>query len=400
MNKINKIPTLQECEFIVKNNKAFKRKEEVIEGCKVIQFSYMLAKSTDFSNPVDGYDITAEFLRGITFVEQEDNSFKQYLMLPKFFNINETDSNLYHNIEYKGIRSVQDKLDGSLITFIPIGNSILPKTKFSFFNEQTTLASSVYYSDENLRTFIDNCFKLDHYPMFEIISPSNRIVLSYNITELRLLQVLDKDGKFLDIYDIYFDYYDIPRVERYDMYSLDELIHKSTTDENIEGWVVQFDDGHILKIKTLDYFRKHRLITGDIHVEHKIIEMTLNETIDDTLSQLPEDAIELRNFVNSIRNGIINYVDVIIYNCISRYNKIFDILKESDIINISKVEFVVIIKQNHNEYFSEMMNMWDNGTDEETLLKFVSNNIIKRTNSLSKAKKFLVDNCIVKGYNV
>lgn len=388
---MNKIPTLQECEFIVKNNKAFKRKEETIEGKIVIQFSYMLAKSTDFSNPVKGYNINAEFLRGITFVEQEDSSFNSYLMLPKFFNINEIESNLYHNIVYKGIRTVQEKLDGSLITFIPLGDTVLPKTKFSFFNDQTTLASNIYYSDENLRIFIDTCFKLKHYPLFELTSPNNRIVLSYNKTELRLLQVLDEDGKLLDIYDTYFDYFNISRAERYDMYALDELIHKSHTDENVEGWVVQFDDGHIIKIKTADYFRKHRLITGDIHVEHKIIEMTLNETIDDTLSQLPEDAVELRNFVNNIRNGIIDYVDVRIYNCINRYNKI-----SSGITAISKLEFVTTVKQNHNVYFSEMMNMWTHGPDEEVLLKFISNSIIKQTNSLSKAKKFLVDNSIVK----
>ena len=33
-------------------------------------------------------------------------------------------------------------------------------------------------------------------------------------------------------------------------YSLDELIYMSKHEENIEGWVVQFDDDTLLKIKT------------------------------------------------------------------------------------------------------------------------------------------------------
>lgn len=386
-----RLPTKQECDLIVSKNNTFKSKEETIEGRKVVQYSYLLAKHCDFINPLGDNSLSAEWLRGITFVEQEDGSFKRYPMLPKFFNLHQIEENLYHNVKDKTISIVQEKMDGSMITFLPIGDVVLPKTKFSFFNEQARMASDLYYSDEKLRSFVDQCIFNDWYPIFELTSPKNRIVLPYSDTKLTLLQVVNNNGDLLDIYsDSINDLCEILSIDRTERksYTLDELIELADVLEWKEGWVVQFTDGHIIKIKTKHYFEQHRLMTGDINVEHKIIEMTLNETIDDVLSQIPEDAFELRQFVNTISDGISEYVDSRVDDIMDEYNNIMEYFTTKDLV-WEKKEFVDTVKFCCNEYFKEMMFLYDKGSDIEQFEKFVIEDTIKKTNALEKARAFL-----------
>jgi T4 RnlA family RNA ligase len=387
------LPTLEECNLIVASNSTFKRKEEVIEGRKVVQFSYLLAKHNDFIKPLGDIEesyLTAEELRGITFVEQEDGSFKRFLMLPKFFNLNQTTGSMYDDVKDLEVETVQDKLDGSMITFIPINGVILPKTKFSFFNDQAKMASDIYYSDTNVRTLVDNCLEIGYYPIFELVSPQNRIVLPYSKTELRLLQIRRSDGSFKPLYDGFQYAYPNIVITPKEEHTIDNLVELANILEWKEGWVVTFTNGHMIKIKTKHYFEQHQLMTGDINVEHKIIEMTLNETIDDVLSQMPEDAIELRNFVNVISDGIAEYVD-------NRVNNIFNAFTNVtvNLINnqypFDKKLFVDEVRANAEQYFKEMMYVYDKGPDIELIEKYVIEDTIKKTNALEKARKFLKD---------
>lgn len=389
------LPTLDDCELIVENNSTFKRKEEIIEGKRVIQFSYLLAKHNDFSNPIEGSSLTAEELRGITFVEQPDNTFKRFLMIPKFFNLNQVENTLFHNVCNQEVKLVSNKLDGSMITFVPIGDIVLPKTKFSFFNDQTKMASDVYYSNKATKEFIDTCLQFDHFPIFELVSPQNQIVLPYSSTELRLIQLRKSDGSFKDIYSKDFqEKWKSLQIAEQENYSLDELVLLAETIEDKEGWVVQLES-IMLKVKTKWYFEKHRLVTGDASVEHKIIEFTLNETIDDVLSQIPEDAFELRNFIDTISDNISKYVDNRVNIIWTTYNNIHTALYNTEEV-LSKKLFVEYSKKYHNTYFKELMYLYNESeknefesNDMELFEKFIIKDTINKTNALQKARKFL-----------
>lgn len=395
------LPTLEDCELIVSKNPAFKCKTEVIEGKTVKQFNYFLAKHTDFVNPIPGSSLTAEELRGITFVEQ-DGSFKRFLMLPKFFNLNQTEGSMYNDVKDLTISNTQDKLDGSMISFVKIADKVMAKTKFSFYNEQSYMAQEIYERNYYIKTVVDNAINEGYFPIFELVSPKNRIVLDYTFTELRLIQLRRTDGSFVDIYENLFreEFKNIIIVDR-EVHDLDHMMTLAQTQKNKEGWVVTFNNGHMIKIKTDWYFENHRLMTGDINVEHKIIEMTLNETLDDVLSQLPEHATELRDFVNLISDGISEYVDkrvndlLLSYeNCIAHYLTI-----KQDI--STKKDYVIFAQQKHPQFFKELMTMFDKGNNIEQVEKLIIDDVLKKTNGLEKARKFLKDiGCVVHYTNI
>ena len=58
-------------------------------------------------------------------------------------------------------------------------------------------------------------------------------------------------------------------------------------ESDIEGIVVRFQSGHMVKVKTKDYVERHNLL-DDIRFDHKIIGLVLAEKIDDKLPMLDE----------------------------------------------------------------------------------------------------------------
>ena len=81
------ILTKEQCDYIVENNSAFKCKKEIINSFNVVQYNYLIADYSDFVNPVDGSGLTAEELRGLTFIQQNDSTWKRFLHLDKFYNL-------------------------------------------------------------------------------------------------------------------------------------------------------------------------------------------------------------------------------------------------------------------------------------------------------------------------
>jgi hypothetical protein len=56
-----------------------------------------------------------------------------------------------------------------------------------------------------------------------------------------------------------------------------------------------------------------------------------------------------------------------------------------------KKEFVQMCKKHHLLLFTELMYVWDRGTDIEQIEKYIISGILKQTNSLEKARKFIQD---------
>jgi hypothetical protein len=149
-------------------------------------FNYLLATADDFENH------KAHELRGLTFVHRpkmDGIDYEPFLMLPKFFNINENKYTLLEDIKDKEIVSISLKEDGSLLQPILMPDGcIVWKTKMSFNNDQTEMATNYYNDPKNkaLKEYIENHIE-DYVMLFELVSPMNRIVVPYSTTELRLL---------------------------------------------------------------------------------------------------------------------------------------------------------------------------------------------------------------------
>jgi len=188
--------TYEEAKKITEETEVFYEKiEEVItpkgNSYYVSLFNYMLAMGEDFKK------YKANELRGLSFIHYPTENGIEYiknLMLPKFFNLNENKYVLYNTYKDKEIKSISLKEDGSLLQPIrfPDG-SIVWKTKMSFDNEQTRMATEYFNNpkNKNLKEYIEN-FVDDYVLLFELVSPLNKIVISYKNTELRLLTTRDR----------------------------------------------------------------------------------------------------------------------------------------------------------------------------------------------------------------
>lgn len=179
--KYTKMLTRDEAKAIVEKSEAFYVVETVVEGYKVEMYNYRLATYDDFK------DNDAWEMRGLTFVyNPEFDKWERHIALNKFFNVNQVPDWQYDDLKDKTVVNVQDKLDGSLISFVRFPNGVWrAKSKMSFISEQAKMAQNIFDKNRNVRDLVE---VLDGgYCFFELTSPFNQIVVSYEETLLSLL---------------------------------------------------------------------------------------------------------------------------------------------------------------------------------------------------------------------
>jgi len=109
---------------------------------------------------------------------------------------------MYDDVKDLEIVRIANKEDGSAIRFFMLNGELAAKTKFSLESEQVGIAMQVVENDAKLKTFILKTLEDGLAALFEIVSPLNKIVLSYNETALKLLQLRDEEtGEYLNIYE-------------------------------------------------------------------------------------------------------------------------------------------------------------------------------------------------------
>ena len=268
----------------------------VVEGYNVSIFNYRLAMYSDF------IDNSAFEMRGLTFVFNEDGSlFNRYLLLHKFFNLNQVPESQYSLVADLGIRSIYNKEDGSVASFIRLPNgSVLGKSKMSFESDQAAGMNRLYKSNADLKRFVDWSLEKDYVAVFEYVAPNYRIVLRYLDEELILLRLRDnKTGEYLDLSKFSKEIGSL-KVAPSDVASLDELVDLSQSVEDKEGWIIEFSNGLFIKVKTAWYCERHGLLTNDLYREHVLVRYVLDEKIDDVLGQVPEEEVEAHARIEKI----------------------------------------------------------------------------------------------------
>jgi T4 RnlA family RNA ligase len=197
------LPTYDECVRMCNTvDSAFYENKYVMGGYNVSLFNYRIAQYKDFTTPIEGENLRAFELRGLTFVFNEDGSvYRRFLLLQKFFNLNQTEDTLYDAIKDYTIKEIHNKEDGSIASFIELPNgSILAKSKMSFESEQAVGINRIYRTNEAVRNFVQYTMDNDLVAVFEYVAPHNRIVLMYNTEELILLRVRDNStGKYISL---------------------------------------------------------------------------------------------------------------------------------------------------------------------------------------------------------
>lgn len=333
MKNWKRVPTYEECLEMceVHGEMVFYMKEVFIQNYKIHIFSYRYPTTENFIHPLENNDVSAHDLRGLTFVFNEDGTiYKRYVGLPKFWNINQTEESQLADFLDLKIKSVYDKRDGTLISFIKLPNgNIIPKTIKSIYGEYNVYeffpqVKEIYDNSKNLRKMISFLLDNDFTPIFEYTSYNNKIVLRYDKNELNLLRVRNNITGEFDDAEEYANSFGVGLAKREYFNNLKEIVELAETKEDKEGWVIEFEDGTLLKQKTAWYFERHDLLTGDVDRENKIAQMILKNTIDDAISLLDSEKDKQRiEYINHIQNKIVSFMDNEIKETMKIYNECY-----------------------------------------------------------------------------
>jgi len=318
---INYLLTYEDAKAIAEryNQKNFWESQYEINGYKVATFNYFICGWDDFENPLpDKLEVNAFDMRGTTFVfDKNGELWERFFMLPKFFNLNQVDATQYNTVKDKVINTISEKEDGSLVAFMMTPDKeLFAKTIGSFVSDQAKAAYKILHDSEDHVLWVKDLLKTGYTPLFEYVSWDNRIVLKYKEAHLRYIGVRDNlTGDYFPSGTEQFRYevIDIPDTVitvKNEIATLDELIEKSKIEENKEGWVVKFEDGQLIKVKTAWYFLLHGLRTENIFREDYVIKNYIEETIDDLISQLdPIEDKDAFDFVEKVSKAVDNYIN-------------------------------------------------------------------------------------------
>jgi T4 RnlA family RNA ligase len=219
--------------------------------------------------------------------------------LHKFFNMGEKDYLTPGKLkERTDVVAVFDKLDGSMVATSWVKGDLAWRSKKSFTSDIVKLAEEFLSDPANvgIEEFAYWCAFHGRTAIFELTHPKAQIVVPQSKPQLRLLHVRDNEtGEYVmlnpdDVVHEMIATFRIPVVKRHAM-TMEQVIASLDTMENAEGYVVQFADGDMVKMKCPWYTRLHRSIT--FLRERDIAVLAINEQLDDMKQHMREVGIPL-----------------------------------------------------------------------------------------------------------
>ena len=268
------------------------------EGYTTVVYQFMDSSTFD--------SIPSLEARGIMF-DDLDNIISR--PLHKFHNLNATHSGVNsYTREYilankDKVRQIFEKLDGSMISTANYNGEVRLRSKKAFDTDVCKLAQPIYDADVRIQEFCKLCIQNGWTATFELTHPEARIVLDYSEPQLRLLHVRDNvTGKYLDLF------HDLPACPTVSLGRLEDILSEEhlVSLKDTEGYVIQFEDGDMVKIKCPWYVSLHRTVT--FVRERDIAELVLDERLDDVYAafdQLKIDTDAVAKIETTIKNELL-----------------------------------------------------------------------------------------------
>lgn len=248
-------------------------------GYTVVNYVVANTHTFDMTGPDDVLGAIRRECRGIKFFPNGKIAARPF---HKFFNIGEREETLPNNVDLSVSHVIMEKLDGSMIHPINIDGQLRLATKMGLTDvaaqayEILTVAQGICL-ESNVRGGIT--------PLFEFVSPENKIVLTYDQAELVYLgSRVNRTGEYVtDPYTAR----KFPVVKMYGSVKIPviDYIDSIRGQEGREGDIIRFADGHMMKIKSNWYVRIHKAMDY-VRVDRNIIALALNEELDDVLPML------------------------------------------------------------------------------------------------------------------
>lgn len=246
--------------------------------------------------------------------------------LHKFFNLAEREEVLPQNLDWTSMVAGFDKMDGSMITTGVFHGEVFAKSKKSF--ESDVAVSALAYMKLNVKyvDFAKHCAAHDLTPIFEYTSPNNRIVLRYDEEKMTLLHVRHLiTGEYHTAAQVaaLAQSFDIPVNAPLfgNGFDLATLLASLNTVEGIEGYVIQFASGEMVKVKTRWYVNLHHAVTF-VRIRD-IARLVLSEKIDDYIAfvalNAPEADLTQIHHINDTIKGEIEGIKKEVADILSKH---------------------------------------------------------------------------------
>lgn len=233
---------------------------------------------------------------------------------PKFFNYEEVPSLPNESFH------VFDKMDGSLIIVAPVKDKLLVATRGSFNSEQARLAEKLL-----MEKYISDILLMQEgiTYLFELVGPSNRIVVNYKEDELVFLAGIETaTGRELLHTNNKNSWYPFTLIKPVRFYKsiTDHTQLKTMFEENREGYVIRFESGLRVKVKFDEYIRLHKIVT-DMN-EKRVWELmkTNNGNLpEEFLKEVPD---EFYKWIQSVKQKLLADFDSKRKECLLHYHSI------------------------------------------------------------------------------
>lgn len=207
----------------------------------------------------------------------------------KFFNIGEREETLTRNIDMTRDHFVMEKLDGSMIRPLLLGenrDNLRLGTKMGITD--TSEAAEKIITGDQIATLRLNAMA-GITMLTEYTSPENRIVIEYDEPELVLLAArFNYTGEYLP-YESLLEQTAFRVVPQYGSVdgSLDEYVAREREKEGREGFIISFG-GEMHKGKNDWYVRIHK-VKDKIRTDRHILALLLENELDDVYPHLDEN---------------------------------------------------------------------------------------------------------------
>lgn len=302
--------------------------------------------------------------------------------LHKFFNVNERDETRHDLIDLSKHHVILEKLDGSMITPVIIprdergkeyGYHIRWGTKMGI--TEVAMGAEVFVAAHpNYDQFVHFCESYNLTPIFEWCSRKQRIVIDYPEDRLVLTAVRENNTGIYRSYrwmqEIATNNFNIDVVKAYDgnVTNMEHLITETRSQEGIEGWIIRFDDGHMVKVKGDWYVRIHKT-KDSLSQEKNIVDSIVNETIDDSKAfMLEEDRKRVEEFEKKFIDGS-NSTVRIYEEMLEHYRSKYD-----------RKQFALNTPDIHPHMKSIMFSCWDgNKNVRDEVLNIIRKNVGSQT---------------------
>lgn len=206
----------------------------------------------------------------------------------KFFNLGERQR--IEQIDWSAPHHVLDKLDGSMVHPVRLDGATVFMTRMGATGQA---AAAQRHADPGLLDLADHLLAGGISPIFEFTAPDNRIVVAYERPALTLLAARAMvSGTYLPQAEL------VRLGARFGvavvragppLADAAAFVARARREAGIEGYVLAFEDGHRLKLKTDGYVLRHRALTG-VRLEKTVLAWVAAGAVDDVVPILPEAA--------------------------------------------------------------------------------------------------------------